>query len=179
MFFGSTPNISSRTWPRPWASIRSSSPGKLTDEPMPMATPAVHNPALMLDWCRFCSDTIVQFVKMQAELLRELTPQCPVTTNLRPLLHRFDHFDLAEVIDFVSIESTAALKARSSELACEIDMLRSLKKADIRTPDGDAGFWVMEQKAGDVTWQDVNSLVRPGVLRMFTYQFISRPPAPL
>ena len=36
------------------------------------------------------------------------------------------------------------------------------------------GFWVIEQKAGNVTWQDVNSLVRPGVLRMFTYQLISR-----
>ncbi len=142
--------------------------------PMPMASPTIHNPALVLDWCRFCSDTIVQFVKMQADMLHEISPQCPVTTNLRPLLHRFDHFDLAEIIDFVSIESTAALKARSAELACEIDMLRSLKKSGVRTPDGDTGFWVMEQKAGNVTWQEVNSLVRPGVLRMFTYQLVSR-----
>ncbi len=142
--------------------------------PMPMAAPAVHNPALVLDWCRFCSGMIVGFVKMQADVLRQLTPKCPVTTNLRPLLHRFDHFDLAEVLDFVSIENTAALRPKSAELACEIDMLRSLKKADIRTPDGDTGFWVMEQKAGNVTWQDVNSLVRPGVLRMFTYQLVSR-----
>jgi beta-galactosidase len=142
--------------------------------PMPMHAPASHNPALVLDWHRFCSDTIVQFVKMQAAILRELTPNCPVTTNLRPLLHRFDHFDLAEAIDFVSIESTASIKMKSSDLACEIDMLRSLKKADIRTPDGDTGFWVMEQKAGNVNWQDVNSLVRPGVLRMFTYQLVSR-----
>jgi beta-galactosidase len=146
-----------------------------SEVPMPMSAPTQHNPALMLNWCRFCSDTIVQFVRMQADILRERTPNCPVTTNLRPLVHRFDHFDLAEVIDFVSIESTAALRARSAELACEIDMLRSLKKSGIRLPDGDdAGFWVMEQKAGNVTWQDVNSLVRPGVLRMFTYQLISR-----
>src|SRR5437868_5296394 len=111
---------------------------------------------------------------MQADLLHELTPKSPVTTNLRPLLHRFDHFDLAEVIDFVSIESTAAIRAKSAEQACEIDMLRSLKKSDIRTPDGDNGFWVMEQKAGNVSWQEVNALVRPGVLRMFTYQLVSR-----
>jgi len=142
--------------------------------PMPMTAPTHHNPALVLDWCRFCSDTIVQFVKMQADLLHEITPRCPVTTNLRPLLHRFDHFDVAEVIDFVSIESTAVLKAKSAELACDIDMLRSLKKTGIRTPDGDTGFWVMEQKAGNASWQEVNSLVRPGVLRMFTYQLISR-----
>jgi beta-galactosidase len=142
--------------------------------PMPMTAPTLHNPALLLNWCRFCSDTIVQFVKMQADILHEQTPNCPVTTNLRPLLHRFDHFDVAEVLDFVSIESTAAIRAKSAELACEIDMLRSLKKKDIRTPDGDKGFWVMEQKAGNVSWQDVNSLVRPGVLRMFTYQLVSR-----
>lgn len=144
------------------------------DVPMPMAAPTVHNPALVLDWRRFCSDTIVQFVKMQAELLHALSPGRPVTTNLRALRHRFDHFDVAEAIDFVSIESTAALKAKSAELACEIDMLRSLKKTGIRTPDGECGFWVMEQKAGNVSWQDVNSLVRPGVLRMFSYQLVSR-----
>ncbi len=155
---------------RHWSQVVSS----WQEVPMPMAAPTNHNPALVLDWCRFCSDTIVQFAKMQADLLHEITPKCPVTTNLRPLMHRFDHFDLAEVIDFVSIESTAAVRPRSAELACEIDMLRSLKKTGIRTPDGDTGFWVMEQKAGNVNWQDVNSLVRPGVLRMFTYQLVSR-----
>jgi beta-galactosidase len=142
--------------------------------PMPMVAPTTHNPALAVDWCRFCSDTIVAFVRMQADILREATPNAPVTTNLRALKHRFDHFDLADVIDFVSIESTSAIKPKSAEIACEIDMLRSLKKTDVRTPDGDCGFWVMEQKAGNVNWQDVNSLVRPGVLRMFTYQLISR-----
>src|SRR4029078_3487703 len=70
--------------------------------------------------------------------------------------------------------STAAITTRSAELACEIDMLRSLKKDNVRSPDGGAGFWGMEQKAGNVSWEDVNSLVRPGVLRMFTYQLISR-----
>src|SRR5438094_10242468 len=114
--------------------------------PMPMSAHALHNATFVLDWCRVCSDTIVQFVKMQADLLHELTPQCPVTTNLRPLLHRFDHFDLAEVIDFVSIESTAALKAKYSELACELDMLRSLMNTVLRTPDRDARYWVMQQK---------------------------------
>ena len=142
--------------------------------PMPMSAPTQHNPALVLDWNRFGSDTIVQFVKTQADILHTITPDKPVTTNLRALRHRFDHFDLAEALDFVSVEANPAAKNKPSDIACEIDMLRSLKKTGIRTPDGDAGFWVMEQKAGNVTWQDVNSLIRPGVLRMFTYQLISR-----
>lgn len=142
--------------------------------PMPMTAPTVHNPALALDWNRFCSDTIVQFVATQAEILRKITPDRPITTNLRALRHRFDHFDLAGVLDFVSIESTGAIRSKPAETACEIDMLRSLKKEGIKTPDGDPGFWVIEQKAGNVNWQEVNALVRPGVLRMFTYQLVSR-----
>ena len=142
--------------------------------PMPKLAPTMHNPALLLDWNRFCSDTIVGFIKMQADVLHEICPQHPVTTNLRALQRRFDHFDMADAVDFVSVESNAAIKTRSAELACDIDMMRSLKKEAIRTPDGDYGFWVIEQKAGQVNWQDVNSLVRPGIIRLFTYQLISR-----
>ena len=111
---------------------------------------------------------------MQATVLRELCPDHPLTTNLRALVRKFDHFDMAEVVDFVSVESNAAIKAKSAELACDIDILRSLKKSKIRMPDGNSGFWVIEQKAGQVNWQDVNSLVRPGIIRLFTYQLISR-----
>lgn len=142
--------------------------------PMPMMAPTVHNPALILDWMRFSSDTCVAFIKCQADILHELTPNVPVTTNLRALSRHFDHFDMATALDFVSVDSNATIKSKSAENACEIDMLRSLKKSEIRTPDGDAGFWVIEQKAGQVNWQDVNSLVRPGVVRLFTYQLISR-----
>jgi beta-galactosidase len=148
--------------------------GSFEEVPMPMYAPTSHNPALMLDWYRFSSDVVIAFVRMQAGVLRELTPDIPLTTNLRALARKFDHFDLAEVLDFVSVESNAAIKAKSAELACDIDILRSLKKTGVRTPDGDYGFWVIEQKAGQVNWQDVNSLVRPGVIRMFTYQLISR-----
>jgi beta-galactosidase len=142
--------------------------------PMPMHAPATHNPALLLDWNRFCSDTLVQFVKMQVDILRELSPDHPVTVNLRALTRKFDHFDMASVVDFVSVESNAATKSKSAGLACDIDILRSLKKTDIKMPDDDCGFWVIEQKAGQVNWQDVNSLVRPGLVRLFTYQLISR-----
>ncbi len=153
-----------------WAQIVT----QFEDVPMPMRAPTVHNPALMLDWMRFCSDTIVAYARMQTDLLHEITPKLPVTQNLRALTRHFDHFDMAEVMDFVSIDSNATIKARASELAADIDILRSLKKTGIRTPDGDTGFWVIEQKADAVDWQDVNALVRPGVARMFTYQLLSR-----
>ncbi len=145
-----------------------------SEVPMPMRAPTMHNPALVLDWRRFCSDTIVAFVRMQADLLRELTPDRPVTTNLRAMTRQFDHFDVAEVLDFVSFDSNVAIHSRSSEVACDIDIIRSLKKSGIRTPSGEVGFWSIEQKAAHVDWQEVNSLVRPGVVRLFTYQLLAR-----
>ena len=142
--------------------------------PMPMVAPAPHNPALLMDWRRFSSDTIVAFIRMQADLLRELTPNAPVTTNVRAFGHQVDLFDLAGVLDFASLNSNATIQSKPAVNACEVDFLRSLKKSGSKTPGGQEGFWVIEQKAGHVNWQEVNSLVRPGVLRLFTYQALAR-----
>ena len=142
--------------------------------PMPMRTAAPHNPALLLDWNRFSSDTMVQFVRMQADILRERCPKHPVTVTMRAFLRKYDHFDMAEVVDFVSVESNVVVRAKTSELACDVDMLRSLKKTGVKTPDGDCGFWAMEQKVGQVNWMDVNGLLRPGLVRLFAYQIVSR-----
>jgi beta-galactosidase len=142
--------------------------------PMPLKAPTEHNPALVSDWRRFSSDTIVAFVRMQAELLHEATPGMPVTSNLRPFANNYDYFDVAEALDFVSIRSTAAIKMKFSETACDLDMMRSLKKKGVIAPEGDQGFWVIEQKAGQTGFQEVNALIRPGVLRKFTYQLVSR-----
>jgi beta-galactosidase len=142
--------------------------------PMPKVAPSPHNPALMLDWRRFCSDTIVAFIRMQTDLLHELTPGTPVTTNMRATGQNLDLFDVGDTVDYVSLISNATIKSKSAENACELDFMRSLKKTGSTMPGGDAGFWVMEQKAGHVNWQDVNSLVRPGVVRLFTFQTLSR-----
>jgi beta-galactosidase len=145
------------------------------DVPMPMAAPMPHNPALLLDWYRFCSDAIVAFVRMQVDVLHKLSPNHPVTVSLHaPYNRRFDHFDTAAAVDFVSVESNPAIKTIFAELACDIDILRSLKKVDVKMPDGDCGFWVIEQKTGQIDLEGVNPLVRPGIIRLFSYQLISR-----
>ena len=152
--------------------------GQLVSEfkqvPMPMTAPCPHNPALLLDWRRFSSDTCVAFARMQVDLLHRLCPKAPATTNLRAFATKFDYFDMADGLDFVSVDSDETAAARPSEVAASIDYMRSLKKSGSRTPDGNEGFWVIEQKVGNVSWSDVNSLVRPGVVRLFSYQLVSR-----
>ena len=143
--------------------------------PMPRRSPTNHNPSLVMDWMRFTSDSIVAYARMQVSILKEITPKIPVTQNLRAMSRNFDHFDMAELLDFVSVDSDATMKNRSAENAFYIDVMRSLKKTKIHAPgDLSSGFWVMEHKAGNVNWADVNSLIRPGVMRLFTYQWISR-----
>jgi beta-galactosidase len=116
--------------------------------PMPRIAPTVHNPALVMDWFRFSSDTLVAYMRCQAETLRSVTPKIPITTNLRAISRHFDHFNLANVLDFVSADSNATIKTRSAENACEIDIFRSLKKGPSSLPgDVDSGFWVIEQPA--------------------------------
>src|SRR5439155_123765 len=73
---------------------------RFEEVPTPLRAPTVYNPALLLDWMRFSSDTIVALVKMQAALLHELTPGIPVTNNLRALTPCFDHFDVAHGREF-------------------------------------------------------------------------------
>ncbi len=137
--------------------------------PLPLPTPSAHNPALITDWRRFSSDTCVAFIRMQVDILREITPKIPTTTTIRPYATQIDNFDLAETVDLVSLDSDAAAGHLAAENAMTIDIARSLKK------NGEAeGFWVMEQKAGNVAWAEANSLVRPGVVRLFSYQLISR-----
>lgn len=145
-----------------------------TQVPMPMSAPAPHNPALVCDWRRFCSDSCVAFVRMQHDLLKGVTPDIPTTTTFRAWAANFDYFDMAEVVDFVSMDSSATSAARASEVACSIDFLRSLKKTGSTGPGREEGFWVMEQKAGHVAWAEVNSLVRPNITRLFTFQEVAR-----
>ncbi|MCD6338594.1 MAG: beta-galactosidase [Verrucomicrobia bacterium] len=168
--YGTVENLNNALGLRFWGQVVA----RFEEVPMPMRAPTVHNPALILDWMRFASDTAVAYVGMQAELLHELTPNVPVTTNLRALSRHYDHFDMAGTLDFVALDSYATMANRPAENAVEFDIMRSLKKGGVRTPDGQEGFWVIEQKAGNVNWQDVNSLLRPGVVRLFTYQLISR-----
>ena len=52
---------------------------------------------------------------MQAGLLRELCPQHPVTVTMRSFVRQFDHFDMADVVDFVSIESNVAMQTRAAK----------------------------------------------------------------
>lgn len=97
-----------------------------------------HNPSLNLDFIRFSSESIVDFCKMQAEILKRYTA-APVTTNT-------DDFSYGDTLDLYSLYGPLDIGAfdcyteKEYEFAFYCDFLRAVK---------DTGrFWVMENGDG-------------------------------
>lgn len=59
---------------------------------------------LTLEWRRFISDTVVDFIGMECDSLRKHS-DAPITTNCMGFFERFDHYKMAKHLDFCSNDS--------------------------------------------------------------------------
>jgi beta-galactosidase len=140
--------------------------------PVPLPTPNSHNPSLLLDWKRFCSDLIVDFQRLQVTILREECPRQFITHNYMGFFDKTNYFDLAEGLDFIAhnqyplhFRKDRYPVAPPERLAATLDLMRGIT----RKP-----FWIMEQQAGPSGWETVSSTPRPGQLRLWTHQAVAR-----
>lgn len=139
--------------------------------PVPLPTPNSHNPSLLLDWRRFCSDLIVDFQKLQADILREECPNQFITHNFMGFFDKTDYFDLARDLDFIAHDQyplhfrEARIPVNTpANLAMALDLMRGTKQKS---------FWIMEQLAGPTGWEVISSTPRPGQIKMWTYQSVA------
>src|SRR4051794_26098010 len=73
--------------------------------PPRLAAPSSYpNPTQQLDFKRFSSDVLKEYLRAEREILRELTPDVPVTTNFMVMdgITGMNYADWADEIDFVS-----------------------------------------------------------------------------
>ncbi|HWU45356.1 MAG TPA: beta-galactosidase [Humibacter sp.] len=71
----------------------------------PQETQYLPNPTQVLDFKRFTGDLLRDCYSDQIAVVRELSPQVPVTTNfMLPEWLHYDHWDFADESDFVSID---------------------------------------------------------------------------
>ena len=68
---------------------------------------------LSLDWRRFVSDSVVDFVKMEADCIRKYSDR-PITTNCMGLFDRYDHYKMAKHLDFYSNDTYPSWFSTSS-----------------------------------------------------------------
>jgi len=119
-----------------------------------------------LDYCRFQSDSLLACYKLEYDALKKHTPNVPVTTNLMGAFKELDYHKWAKELDVVSWDNYPAFDTPFSYTAMMHDLMRGLK-------DGQP-FMLMEQTPSQQNWQPYNSLKRPGVMRLWSYQAVAR-----
>ena len=123
-----------------------------------------------LDWKRFISDKYIEFMNVEAEPLRRITPDIPITTNLMELFTDIDYAKMAEHIDFVSWDNYPYWTAdeRDVDMAQKIafshDFMRSLKHQP---------FILMESTPSMPNWHSYNKLKRPGMHELSSLQAVA------
>jgi beta-galactosidase len=124
------------------------------------------NPGLALDFRRFTSDSLIDFLRLQVAILRAACESQPITHNLMGFrFSEIDYYALAAEIDNVSWDNYPVLdiSGRRTNPALSADAMRGLKHAPV---------WVLEQQAGPLGWELVRS-PRREELRTLTWQAIA------
>lgn len=136
----------------------------------PKITVTGENPSYMLDWNCFCSDLIVDFFKLQADIIRKHAPHQFITHNFMGFADKVDYYDLAKQVDFVSQDQypggffVNGNHEQNHMSAANLDGIRSYKNQP---------FWIMEQQSGITGWQILGRTPIPGQLSAWTIQSIA------
>jgi beta-galactosidase len=153
---------------RMWGSaFWSQEPGDWHLIPAPRRTPAGVHPSLALDYERFISATVRDFVREQRGLIEEQSGgKTPITTSTLGLCSdQLDQFSLGGAVDVAGLDNVLAASENPDAAALELDLMRSVK----RRP-----FWVMEQPAGASRCGARAAQPRPGQLRLWSCQAAAR-----
>ncbi|TDC10327.1 beta-galactosidase [Nonomuraea longispora] len=135
----------------------------------PRDTPSLPNPGQQLDFRRFSSDALVELYVAERDLLRELSPGVPATTNLMAGAHwDMDCWAFAAELDVVSTDHylIGAREEPHIDLAFAADYARSL--------NGGRPWWLMEHSTSAVNWQPRNRAKAPGELRRNSLAHLAR-----
>lgn len=131
----------------------------------PRLSPAQNNPGQCLDYYRFMSDSLLGCYLAEADILREVTPNIPITTNFMAAFKPADYFAWARYIDIISFDLYPPHSAPAWSTALSHDLMRSLK--------GGQPYLMMEQTPGQTNWMVQNPQKRPGNSRLQNFQAIA------
>ncbi|MEU4999123.1 beta-galactosidase [Streptomyces sp. NPDC021622] len=132
------------------------------DQILPPRLAASHpNPTQQLDFKRFSSDALKEHLIAEREVLREITPDVPVTTNFMVMsgTKGMDYADWAAsgALDFVSNDHYVVPGARDrDELSFSANLTSGIA--------GHRPWFLMEHSTSAVNWQPVNLPKKDGEL---------------
>ena len=129
------------------------------------------NPSYLQDFNRYASNSMVEYIKFQAEIIRINSPNKFITTNTWFTYNLPDFYDTFKELDFVSYDNypTTRVIEGKEELhshAFHCDLMRGIKKQN---------FWIMEQLSGTPgCWMPMMRTPRPGMIKGYSLQAIAR-----
>ena len=119
------------------------------------------NPTQQLDFARFSSDALKDYLVAERDILRRITPDVPITTNFMVMgeVKGMDYADWATEVDIVSNDHyfLGAYPLAFEELSFSANLTGQIAR---REP-----WFLMEHSTGAVNWQPVNLAKAPGQLR--------------
>ncbi len=127
---------------------------------------------LNMEWKRFTTWNMNDFMKYEINMLRSVTPDIPVTTNFMRLFDGLDYRKMALELDAVSWDNYPffhndweTLADTLADTAFQHTVMRGYKR--------EKPFMVMESAPGLVNWHKYNKLKRPGVHKLACLQAIA------
>ncbi len=125
------------------------------------------NHAYMLDYNRFTTENLNDFVHWQAEIIRRNCPGLPVTTNMWFCPRLPDWYSEFAPLDFMGFDNYPPTRLPSDPEECyshafHLDLIRGVKRAP---------FWVMEQLGGAPGgWGPMSPTPQPGMIKGYALQ---------
>jgi len=118
-----------------------------------------------IDYRRFYSDSLLDCYLAEANVLREITPRIPVTTNFMGTHRDLDYFKWGKHLDFIAWDNYPMPDCPYTRI--------SMNHALMRGCGGGKPFSLMEQTPSVTNWQPYNTLKRPGIMRLLSYQALA------
>lgn len=127
---------------------------------------------LNLEWKRFTTWNMNDFMKHEIGTLRSVTPDIPVTTNFMQLFEGLDYRKMAPELDAVSWDNYPTFH-NDRETFAETLEETAFHHAVMRGLKREKPFMMMESAPGLVNWHTFNKLKRPGVHKLSCLQAIA------
>ncbi len=123
------------------------------------------NPALLLDYKHFVTDTWTAYVQNQIDAIRPAVDAHQfITTNTMHWYSVYDHYTLHQNLDLAAWDDYVPDGKLDPALnAAQHDLVRGYKQKN---------FWVMETQPAFVNWGPVNASLPPGVTREMAWQAV-------
>jgi beta-galactosidase len=125
-----------------------------------------HNPALMLEFKRFVTESYRKFQKMQIDVLRPHLPASAwITHNFMGWFDGMDHYSMTEDLDMASWDWYVGTGYHNHLSSGAIhDLTRGFKRRN---------FWLIETQPGNVNWSSINNVVNKGEARAMAWHAVA------